>query len=74
MKRRFSALLAVSALALGFASASPGTDEAHAYPINPALLDIASCSIADAWYANAVDQGDETTAEQIYAMTVDWPC
>ncbi len=31
MKRRFFALLAVPALALGFAFASPGTDEAHAY-------------------------------------------
>jgi hypothetical protein len=74
MKRRFFALLAVPALALGFAFASPGTDQAQAYPINPALFDIAACSIADALYANAYDQGDVTTEEQIYAMTKDWPC
>jgi hypothetical protein len=35
MKRRFFALLAIPALALGFALASPGTDQAQAYPQVP---------------------------------------
>jgi hypothetical protein len=43
MKRRFFALLAVPALALGFALASPGTDEAHAYmPLSHSTV----CAIA----------------------------
>jgi hypothetical protein len=37
MKRRFFAALAVPALALGFAFASPGTDEAQAMPTLPDL-------------------------------------
>ena len=44
MKRRFFALLAVPALALGFALASPGTDEAQAYmPLSPDTV----CAIAN---------------------------
>jgi hypothetical protein len=35
MKRHFFALLAVPALALGFAFASPATDQAHALPLIP---------------------------------------
>ena len=77
MKRRFFALLAVPALALGFAFTSPGTDEAQAYiqldpdtvcAIARSQIKIAHmCTMFDMHYARAVDAGDETTAEQLYA-------
>jgi hypothetical protein len=75
MKRRLFALLAVPALTLGFAFASPATDRAEAYyGISPGFGLSVACAAADFYYAQAVDAGDETTAEQIYAMTKDWPC
>jgi hypothetical protein len=75
MKRRLFAPPAVLALALGLAFASPGTDRAEAYyGIDPGFGSRVACAAADFYYAQAVDAGDETTAEQIYAMTKDWPC
>ena len=74
MKRRFVALLAVPALALGFAFASPGTDEANAYYPGPYDLHGVACTITDMMYANAFDQGDVTTQEQIYEMSLAAGC
>lgn len=44
------------------------------YGIDPGFGLSVACALADFYYAQAVDAGDETTAEQIYAMTKDWPC
>jgi hypothetical protein len=68
MKRRCFALLAVPALALGFTFASPGTDEAHAAYWSPWTGYWLICTMYDMHYARAVDNGDETTSEQIYAQ------
>jgi hypothetical protein len=74
MKRRFVAVLAVPALALGFAFASPGTDDAQAYPIGPWEMHAIICTMYDMHYARAVDAGDETTAEQLYAESLAAGC
>ena len=63
MKRRFVALLAVPALALGFALASPGTDEAKAFPI-PDLSSYA-CWQTKQWVADAYSYGDVDTAQYL---------
>ena len=63
MKRRFFALLAVPALALGLALASPGTDEAQAMPI-PDLSSV-GCYFAKQMVADAYSYGDVDTAQYI---------
>jgi hypothetical protein len=64
MKRRFFALLAVSALALGFALASPGPEQAHAY--GPWISQATVCALYDWKIGESVMQGDELTARQRY--------
>jgi hypothetical protein len=59
MKRRVFAVLAVPALALGFALATPGTEQAQAYPF-PSVTDI--CAMYDWKIAESVAWGDEVTA------------
>jgi hypothetical protein len=56
MKRRFLALLAVPALALGFAFASPGTDQAQAYAQIPTgwFCPYVGSKMAEAEYYNDV--------------------
>ena len=73
MKRHFFALLAVPALALGFALALalPGTDEAQAYPIPSFYV---ACEIANMQIAYAVSQGDEVSARQIYDIAEQVGC
>ena len=71
MKRRFFALLAVPALALGFAVALPGTDQAQAYPIPDFYV---ACEIANMQIAYAVSQGDEVSARQIYDIAEQVGC
>ena len=72
MKRRFFALLAVPALALGFALASPGTDEAHAYmpPLSPDTV----CAIAKPQIKIAAAGGDEGSADSYYANAQAYRC
>jgi hypothetical protein len=69
MKRRFFALLAVPALAMGFALASPGTDEAHAW-----LHHSTVCAIAKSQIAIAQAGGDEGSAGAFYANAKDYGC
>jgi hypothetical protein len=47
VKRRFFAVLAVPVLALGFAFAAPGTDDAQAYPIGPWEMHAIMCTMYD---------------------------
>jgi hypothetical protein len=64
IKRRFFALLAVPALTLGFAFASPGTDEAQPYmPLSHSTV----CAIAKSQIAIAQAGGDEESAGLFYA-------
>jgi hypothetical protein len=71
MKRRFFALLAVPALALGFALASPGTDEAHAYlPLSHDTV----CAIARSQIKIAAAGGDEGSADSYYSNAVAYGC
>jgi hypothetical protein len=71
MKRRFFALLAVPALALGFAFASLGTDEAHALmPLHPDTV----CAIAKSQIKIAADGGNEGAADDYYANAVAYGC
>ena len=71
MKRRFFALLAVPALALGFALASPGTDDAHAYmPLSPDTV----CAIAKSQIKIAAAGGDEGSADSYYANAQAYRC
>ncbi len=71
MTRRFFALLAVPALALGFALASPGTDEAHAYmPLSHDTV----CAIAKSQIAIANAGGDEGSAGSFYANALAYGC
>jgi hypothetical protein len=71
VKRRFFALLAVAALALGFALASPGTDEAHAYmPLSHSTV----CAIAKSQIAIAQSGGDEGSAGLFYANAKEFGC
>jgi hypothetical protein len=64
MKRRFFAALAVPALALGFAFASPGTDEAQAMPPLPDLSGYA-CWQVKQWAADSYSYGDYETAQYL---------
>ena len=66
MKRRLFALLAVPALALGFALASPGADEAHAL-VDPGMGISIYCGMQKQAIATAEYWGDEVSAGQIYA-------
>ena len=71
MKRRFFALLAVPALALGFTLASPGADEAHAYtPLSPDTV----CAIARSQIKIAHDGGNEGAADLYYANALAYGC
>jgi hypothetical protein len=71
MKRRFFALLAVPALALGFALASPATDEADAYiSLSPDTV----CAIARSQINIAHDGGDDGAADVFYANAVAYGC
>ena len=71
MKRRFFALLAVPALALGFALASPGTDEAQAYmPLDPDTV----CAIARSQIKAAHDGGNEGAADTYYGNALAYGC
>jgi hypothetical protein len=71
MKRRFFALLAVPALALGFALASPATDQAHAYmPLSPDTV----CAIARSQIKIAHDGGNEGAADVYYANALAYGC
>ena len=71
MKRRFFALLAVPALALGFALASPGTDEAQAYmPLSPDTV----CAIANSQIKIAHAGGDDGSADSFYANALAYGC
>jgi hypothetical protein len=56
MKRRLSALLAVPALALGFALASPATDQAHA--VIPTIPTGWVCGYLDMKMGEAEHYGD----------------
>ena len=71
MKRRFFVLLAVPALALGFALASPGTDEAQAYI---SLSPDAVCAIARSQIHIAHDGGDDGAADVYYGNAVAYGC
>jgi hypothetical protein len=73
MKRRFFALLAVPALALGFALASPGTDQAHAYP-SVSLSPDTVCAIARSQIHIAHDGGDDGAADVFYGNAVAYGC
>ena len=64
MTRRFFPLLAVPALALGFALASPGTEQAHAY--GPWISQATVCSLYNWKIDESIVQGDELTARQWY--------
>jgi hypothetical protein len=69
-KRRFFTLLAVPALALGFAFASPGTDEAQAHmPLSHSTV----CAIAKSQIAIAQSGGDEG-AGLFYANAQEFGC
>jgi len=71
VKRRFLALLAVPALALGFALASPGTDEAQAYiQLDPDTV----CAIAKSQIKIAHDGGNEGAADVYYANALAYGC
>jgi hypothetical protein len=71
MKRRFFALLAVPALALGFTFASPGPDEAQAYmPLSPDTV----CAIAKSQIKIAAAGGDEGSADSYYANAQAYGC
>lgn len=71
MKRRFFALLAVPALALGFALATPGTDEAQAYmPLSPDTV----CAIARSQIKIAHDGGNDGAADVFYANALAYGC
>lgn len=67
----FFALLAVPALALGFALALTGTDEAQAYPFPDFYV---ACEIANMQIGYAVSQGDEVSARQIYDIAEQFGC
>ena len=70
MKRRFFALLAVPALALGFALASP-TDQAQAYiQLDPDTV----CAIARSQIKIAHDGGNEGAADTYYANALEYGC
>ena len=70
MKRRFFALLAVPALALSFALASPGTDEADAYPY---LGDLTCLSYA-IQYQQADDADDYANMDYYWDALVNGRC
>ena len=71
MKRRFFALLPVPALALGFALASPGTEQAQAYmPLSPDTV----CAIARSQIKAAHDGGNEGAADLFYANALAYGC
>jgi hypothetical protein len=71
MKRRFFALLAVPALALGFTFASPGTDDAQAYlPLSHDTV----CAIAKSQIKIAAAGGDEGSADSFYANAIAYGC
>ncbi len=67
MKRRILALLAVPALALGFAFASPGTDEAQAMPPLPDLSGYA-CWQMRQYITDAYSYGDVDTAQYLEGL------
>jgi hypothetical protein len=73
MKRRFFALLAVPALALGFALATPGTDQAHAYP-SITLPPDTVCGIARSQIKAAGEGGNEGAADTYYGNALDYGC
>jgi hypothetical protein len=73
MTRRLLGVLAVPALALGFAFAPAGTDEAQAYP-GPYDLQGVACSIAAGRIAYAASQGDEASAGELYSTAVAGGC
>ena len=71
MKRRFFALLAVPALALGFALASPATDQANAYiSLSPETV----CAIARSQIHIAHDGGDDGAADVFWGNAVAYGC
>jgi hypothetical protein len=65
MKRRFFALLAAPALALGFALASPDTDQAQAYPQIPTGWE---CSFIGLKMAEAEHYGDWVSYDYWYDL------
>ena len=73
MKRRFFALLAVPALALGLALASPGADEAHAYP-SVSLSPDTVCAIAASQIKIAHEGGDDGAADTFYGNALEYGC
>ena len=71
MKRRFFALLAVPALALGFALATAGTDQAHAFPpLSPDTV----CGIARSQIKAAGEGGNEGAADTYYGNALAYGC
>lgn len=72
MKRRFFALLAGPALALGFGFASPATDQAHA-SFMPLSHDTV-CAIARSQIRIAHEGGDDGAADVFYGNAVAYGC
>jgi hypothetical protein len=67
MTRRLFALLALPAVALGFAAASPATDQAHAYSwLSPDTV----CAIARSQINIAHNGGDDGAADVFYGNAV----
>ena len=64
MKRRFFALLAVPALALGFAFASPATEQAQAYDPFPSIHTL--CAFIGSKMAEAEYYGDWASYDYWY--------
>jgi hypothetical protein len=71
MKRRLFALLALPAVALGFAAASPATDQAHAYSwLSPDTV----CAIARSQINIAHNGGDDGAADVFDGNAVAYGC
>jgi hypothetical protein len=73
MKRRFFALLTVPALAVSFAFASAGTDEAHAYS-DPGLGPSLMCSLTKWKMQEAAHYGDHESEGYWYQLGQDAGC
>ena len=71
MTRRLFAVLAVPALAVGFALASPGTDEAQAYPTIPHGWE---CSYIGLKMAEAEHYGDWASYDYWYNLAEGLGC
>jgi hypothetical protein len=72
MKRRLFALLAVPALALGFAFASPGTDQAQAYDPFPSIHQL--CAYVGSKMAEAEQYGDWASYDYWYNLAEGLGC